>query len=592
MRLLDSWWLDVKLGVRMLVKFPGLTFAGVIGIAVAVAIAAGGVSVVQVNMLPASLPLDESARIVSIDLWDSRANSVEPRVLHEIPAWREGLKTVQDLGAFQDLSLNLIESGVPPESVLVAAISASGLRVARVRPLLGRLLNDADERAVLIGEEVWRNRFGSSAAILGRTIQLGAGSYEIAGVMPNGFGFPVHHRFWVPLRAASVSEPLTGPAVAVFGRLAPGAAMEDAQAELAAALQRRAAERPGLYANLRPRVASYVLATLQMQGSDDMAGIVAMQGIVVGLLVLVCLNVAVLVYTRTAMRQAEIGLRTALGAPRSRIVFQLFLEALVLSAVAALAGVGIAAFALHRIAGATQHIAAELPFWISFRLSPAAVAYAGALSVLAAVIIGVVPGLQATGRELRSGPRIAGAVETGSRLGTIWSLLIIAQVGFAVALLPTAVASVVRNLPLTLAGPGFAAGEYLTARLDQFPERHTELMRQLAADPRISRATLSSSEPGDERPARIDTENAAGTVHEVKFNRVDVNFFEAFDVPVLAGRSFQPGDASAASGAVVVNEPLANELFGGNALGQRIRYAGETGGRWYEIVGVVKNFPG
>ncbi len=124
---------------------------------------------------------------------------------------------------------------------------------------------------------------------------------------------------------------------------------------------------------------------------------------------LVCLNVAILVYTRTAMRQAEISLRTALGASRGRIVAQLFIEALVLSAVAALAGVMIAALALRWIATATLPLASLLPFWVSFRLSTEAVLYAVVLSVFAAAIVGIVPALQATRRGLQTGFRITGA---------------------------------------------------------------------------------------------------------------------------------------------------------------------------------------
>ena len=120
---------------------------------------------------------------------------------------------------------------------------------------------------------------------------------------------------------------------------------------------------------------------------------------------LVCLNIAILVYTRTAMRQAEIGLRTALGASRSRIVTQLFIEAFVLSIVAALAGVAIAALGIRQIAAATLPIASEMPFWISLRLLPEAVLYAVVLSVFAAAIVGIVPALQATGRGLQNGLR-------------------------------------------------------------------------------------------------------------------------------------------------------------------------------------------
>jgi hypothetical protein len=281
---------------------------------------------------------------------------------------------------------------------------------------MGRYLEEGDERegapwVIVIGEDVWRNRFGSDPAILGRTIQLGAISYSIAGVMPKGFAFPVNHHFWVPLRAGlAPPEPLTGPDLRVFGRLGPGATLENAQAELSALGRRTALAFPKIYAPLRPQVMPYTYPFLGMHGTEDAAGLAAMQGLLVSLLVLVCLNVAILVYTRTAMRQAEIGMRTALGASRGRIVAQLFVEALVLAAAAAMAGVAIAEFVLRQVAGATLHIASELPFWLSFHLSPGAVLYAAALSVLAAAIVGIVPALQATRRGVQTGLRNIGAV--------------------------------------------------------------------------------------------------------------------------------------------------------------------------------------
>jgi len=179
--------------------------------------------------------------------------------------------------------------------------------LARVRPLMGRYLEEEDERegapaVVVIGENVWRNRFAGDPAILGRTIQLGATPHSIIGVMPKGFAFPINDHFWIPLRTGLAPEPRTGPDLMVFGRLAPGATLASAQAELAAIGQRTALAFPRIYAQLRPQVLPYA------RGTDDATGLLATQGLLVSLLVLVCLNVAILVYTRTAMRQAEIGM--------------------------------------------------------------------------------------------------------------------------------------------------------------------------------------------------------------------------------------------------------------------------------------------
>lgn len=405
--------------------------------------------------------------------------------------------------------------------------------------------------------------------------------------MPKGFAFPVNHHFWVPLRAnPAPALPLTGPGLSVFGRLAQGVALERAQAELAAIGQRTAAEFPGIYGQVLPRVAPYTFPVLKLDSPSDWAGIVVMQGLAVSLLVLVCLNVAILVYTRTAMRQAEIGLRTALGASRGRIVMQLFLEALILSFVASLAGVAIAAFALNQMTAATRHIAADLPFWISFELRPEGVLYAGALSVLAAAVAGAVPALRATRRQVRA----------GLRLGKTWTILIAGQAGFAVAVLPPSVLHAWDTARAALAGPGFAASEFLSARIGMesganlFPARQRELMRRLENEPQVSGVTFAMSEPGDEHGAGIETQIGVGRIHEVRFNRVDPGFFRTFEVPVLAGRGLDPPDTGAAT--VVVNQPLAQRLFGGNALGQRIRYVGDgDSAPWYEVAGIVSDFP-
>src|SRR5687767_12661458 len=295
-RALDSWWLDVKLGVRMLIKHPGLALVGGFGIAVAVAIAAGGFSVIYGNFLASSLPLEEGDRLVSIEIWDSAASNPERRILHDYQVWREELKSVQEIGAFRTVTPNLIAPGAQPESVRVASMSASGFRVARVRPLMGRYLVEDDERegapsVVVIGENAWRNRFAGDPAILGRTILLGATPHSIVGVMPEGFAFPVNHRFWVPLRAGSVPpEPLTGPDLMVFGRLAPGATLESAQAELATVGSRTALAFPKIYAQLRPQVMPYPNPFLGLHETRDVTGLHMMQGLVTLIHVLVCLN--------------------------------------------------------------------------------------------------------------------------------------------------------------------------------------------------------------------------------------------------------------------------------------------------------------
>jgi putative ABC transport system permease protein len=643
-------WMDIKLGLRMLVKYPGLTLVGVLGIAVAVAIAAGAFSV-GFTLLNPSLPLAEGDRIVAIQNWDTAANNADRRIAHDFMVWRDELRSIEGIGAFRQVSRNLIAPGAQPETVRVAEMSAAGFSIARVSPVMGRYFVADDEiegasPVVVIGYDAWQRRFAADSRMVGRAIQLGDVTYTVIGVMPEGFAFPIDHSYWIPLRLRSRQVPRSGASLYVFGRLRPGVTRALAQSELTIVGQRAAAALPATHARLRPQVVPYTYLFSYLADPANRLGLQVMQFLVAALLVVVCVNVAILVYARTATRQGEIAVRTALGASRGRIVGQLFLEALVLSGVAACAGLGIAAIALRRAEAALLQIAGTLPFWMDLKLSPGTVMYAVAMAVLAAAIVGGVPALKATGRLQTGLQNLSAGGGTRMRLGRTWTVLIVAQVAFAVALLPASAYTAWHSIRAGAADPGFAAEQFLTAQLVMertaapgtagdrpstggFPERHAELQRRLAAEPALSAATFALDVPGSEPTAWIEVDGlpmpahpsggnvAAGksTGHEAQFGLVDVDFFAVLDVPLLTGRTFQAGDTHAKANAVLVNRAFVQTLVeDGEALGRRVRYVGvSTGrsvgrrvrygtgrgapadhvelGRWYEIVGVVGDVP-
>jgi hypothetical protein len=228
--------LDLRLGARMLAKAPGLAVVGGLGIAVGVAISAG-VYVIYHSYFFSDVPLHEGDRIVSLVNFDSRRGGNDKQLLHDFGVWRRELRSVVDLGAFRTVQRNLIADTGAVEPITLAEMSAAGFRLARVAPLRGRTLVDQDERsgaapALVIGETVWRTRFEGDPAVIGRALRLSGVEHTIVGVMPEGFAFPVNHRYWVPLTAdPDGAAPGSGPALHVFGRLAPGATTGEAQAE-------------------------------------------------------------------------------------------------------------------------------------------------------------------------------------------------------------------------------------------------------------------------------------------------------------------------------------------------------------------------
>ena len=628
--------LDVRLGVRMLAKHPGLTVVGGLGMAVAIAVATSFFAVLYSYMLP-DLPLEEGDRVVGIENWDASISNNERPTLGDFFAWREELTSVEDLGAYRTIGRNLIVPGGAAEPVSAAEITASAFRVARVPPLLGRHLVEEDQRqgapsVVVIGYDAWQRSFRSDPAVVGREIRLGSAVHTVVGVMPEGFAFPMSHRFWVPLRVdASSLERGGGPEVTVFGRLAPGATLERARAELEAVGRRTAAAFPATHGQIRPRLLPY--PSLFMDGTTR-AEVHLAQLLISLLLVVVAVNVAVLVYARTASRRGEIAVRVALGATRRRIVTQLFAEALVLSAAAGLVGLALVRLALWRI-DASLAAMDGLPFWIRLGMSPGTVAYALALSLLGAAIVGVVPALQATGRGMQASLREVGGGGGGLRMGGTWTALIVAQVAFAVAVLPAAVHMGEDWLRFGFSEPGFAAEEYLMAdvALDRedaagadaeaersefagrLADRLAELERRLEAESGVAAVTYADAMPGSEPVAWIEVDGlpappgapfdyslAEGTRigHPVRTTRVGGDYFEAFGVRALGDPLPGPGGASASRGEVVVNRSFVQRILGGaDALGSRFRYVGRGGdapadlelGPWHEIVGVVEDFP-
>jgi putative ABC transport system permease protein len=636
-------WLDLKLGARMLVKYPALSIIGGLGMAVAMAIGAGVFGIMETSTNP-TLPLDDGDRVVVLENFDVAAREADRRLLHDFVEWRTGLRSVRDLGAYRAVGRNLIADGGRAQRIAVAEMTASGFRVARVAPLLGRYLDDGDERigaadVVVIGYDLWQSRFGGDRDVVGRTLQLGATRSTIVGVMPKGFAFPVNYTLWAPLRLDASAYPRgKSPDLTVFGRLVPGATLEQARAELAIVGRRTAAAHPGIYDRIQPQVLPYahhIHPFFQMDGPGSVIVAHIVQLVVSLLLVVICVNVAVLVYARTATCQGEIAVRTALGASRRRIIAQLFGEALVLSAASAAVGLSIAAYLLRQATTLLDRVTGGLPFWFQLRVSPATVLYTAALTVLGAVIIGVVPAVKATGRRLTFALRQIGG-GASPRLGRTWTVLIVAQVAITVAVLPAAITFSWKTARLAVAGPGFAANTLLTASLSmdaemppsaetaadqpqsapRFAERQEELMRRIEAEPDVAAVTFAQSFPGDESTVWVDIDGiappsdtttdepvAAGssTGHQVRFGRVGAGFFEAFQATIVAGRAFRTGDAGAGATAAMVNQTfVARVLGGGSALGRRFRYVGRARdtagdavelGRWYEIVGVVADLP-
>jgi predicted permease len=623
--------MDFKLGFRMLIRYPGLTLVGGLAIAFAIALGATAFQFVTLALSP-TLPLADSDRIVGVRLWHTASSSVEEQAAYDFATWRGTLTTIEDLGAFVTIERNLIAPDGQADLVQAAQISASAFRVARVPALLGRALADSDERAgappvLVIGHAVWQSRFAGDPGVIGTTARLGHAPMTIVGVMPAGFTVPVSHDVWLPLQLSLTDYGRRqGPAMNVFGRLAPGTTIAQAQSELAALGQRAAAESPDTHEHIRPQVLPYAQSILDLSSYASI-GLLSINGFVVLLLALVCGNVALLVFARAATRETEILLRTALGAGRGRIVMQLFAEALVLGGAAAILGLLATGSLLRwvfRMVEVELNNGGPLPFWFTDRLSSTTLIYTALMTVVGAAIAGVVPALKIT-RRLDASLRQITAGGGGVRFGGIWTAVIVMQVAITVAFPTVAFFTQRDGVQIRAVKVGFPAEEYLSVRLrmdatpvatpteatraefrQRFRDAHQELARRVASEPGVVGLTFADLLPRMYHSRRFVELDAGGAApmnarypgFPVSAAAVALDYFTALRTPLIAGRHFHSGDL-AGEGAVIVNQSFVNRVLQGrNPIGRRLRQlevdeAGEARsaerrvGPWLEIVGVV-----
>lgn len=614
-RWLAGWPMDLKLGVRMLARSPGLTVIAVL--ALATAIGAGAAYLEFVNdMVRPSLRFAGGDRIIGVRVWDAERS--EPQAISggDIAAWR-GAATVEDVGAYRPLRDHLTTGAgrVPPARSV--EINAAAFRLFPVTPLMGRPLQAGDEQpaaapVVVIGQDLWETHFDRDPAVVGRTVRIGPVVHTIVGVMRGEFAFPVNHNVWAPLKAQGSSgqrradDDKFGQA---FGRLKPGMSADAARAELTAMLP--AGDRQ-LRADVRPYVDSLLSAEASRASLE--AAVYSGNLVFVMLLAICGANIATLVFARTATREAEITVRTALGASRGRICAQLFAEALVLALVAAAVGLTLAGI-LGRWIGRIfiDATGQPLPFWRNEALSFTTIVYAIALAAFAALIVGVVPARKATGPQLQGRLREAGAAGSSLKFGGIWTGVIVTQVAVTVLFL-SAVASIGWT---TLRGRSdadvtFPRDHFLTAKMvleedaagsaaNGYQSAYSAVAARLRSEPGVMNVTYATEMPGTTfGQFRLDfatPEVAAGAIPHSsglwsRSAAVGPDYFDTVGAPLLAGRLFTGAEIEGNRPVAIVDETFVRLILGGrSAVGLMVREqpapAGGTPGPWHEIIGVV-----
>ncbi|HEX5108666.1 MAG TPA: FtsX-like permease family protein [Vicinamibacterales bacterium] len=611
---------DFKLGFRMLLKYPGLTLAGGLALAIAIGVGAGWYQVWG-NILSPTIPLPEGDRLVLVQTRNTLTNQPELRVAHDFLGWRRDLQTIEELGGYRTGISSLIVGTAPPMAIRSAEMTPGAFRTARVAPALGRGLQDADAMpgapaVVVLGYDLWQRSLSGRPDVVGLIAMLSGTPATVIGVMPEGFAYPYNQQAWAPLQLRASYGPLQGAPLSIIGRLAPGVTREEADAELRVLGERAASAFPDTHAQLRSRV-------MPLSGDDiNRSALLTTRNMPVLLVLLVaCMNVGTLIYARTATREGEIAVRSALGASRARIVGQLFVEALLLALVSAAIGLLTADRAIRFGLDLVSDRFNAAPFWSIRGLVFTTILYACGLAVAGAAMLSLLPALRATRTHLQSHLANLGAGGATLRFGRVWTGMMIAQVALAAIGIPvalTAADAVARTVSIR---NEFPSTDFVTAGIDLYrstdeaidapafqgrrAQVYAELERRLMQAPETVAVTFATYVPGASpeglaQPVDIEpTEGAPAFGATVSAPAVGPRFFETIGRPIVAGRDFQEGDRTGRARTVVVNEAFAR-LFQrntgqGSPIGARVRRRARASGQetapepWYQIVGVARD---
>ena len=618
---------DLKFACRQLLKNPGFTAVAVLTLALGIGANTALFSVVN-GVLLRPLPFHEHDRLVT--LWESSpAQGVDQQNVSppNFADWQAQSSAFEEMAFWTGPNdFNLVTQD-GPEKVRESYASSSLFRMLRVEPQLGRGFLAGEDRekgpqTAVISHRLWQERFGGNPEVVGQSLTVDTyyrRTYTIVGVMPPGFQFPGDTELWLP--AGWNGLPLNrrgGHWLNVLARLKPGVTLAQAKAEMNAIQARVAQQNPG--AGVASEV-SVVPLLQQTVGRNMRTALLVLWGVVVGVLLIACANVANLMLARAASRQKEIALRLALGAGRWRVMRQLLTESILLALLGGGVGTLLSYWGVKVFVAASP---ANVPRLAEVSLDGTALCFTVVTAVLTGIIFGLAPAWQFSradlNEKLKEGTRSASA---GTAAGRTRSLLVVAEVALAAVLLVGAGLMLQSFAKLLTTDRGFRAEHLLTVELDFSVAGFTSWVHPTETRPQVRLRELM------DRVRQLPGVESAGAAYRFlrKDNLPPVNWpFVIFGRPPLAegkrptaehgaitpgyirtlgmrllrGRDFTEADLLGAPGVALVNESFVRRFFPNEEpLGQHVTLEGTPGPLgatdvyglpvWSEIVGVVSD---
>jgi putative ABC transport system permease protein len=591
---------DLRFAFRTLLKSPGFTLMAVIAVALAIGANTAIFSVVN-SVLLERMPFDRPDRLAMV--WEQSPHTGKSNVVNPINflEWQARNQSFERIAATIEYDVSLTGDG-EPEVVDAMSISDGFFDILGVKPILGRWFTPQEDtrgndNVVIIGESLWRRRYGADPKVLGRKLLFNNTSVVIVGVMPAGFRFPqTKAEIWSPLAIDRARAIRSGRYLNTVARLRGGATLPTAQADMNVLASQLQKERP----DFDSKWGITVVGLRQQATGDVRTPLLILLGAVGLVLLIACANVANLLLMRAAGRGREIAVRAALGAGAIRILRQLLIESTLLACLGGAAGL---------LAGiwAIKILTAALPDTIAYanlktiQLDTSVFLFTLGLSLATGILFGIVPAFKATRIDVQSTLKDGGRGIAGGRSFTRGALVVV-EVALSMILLIGAGLLIRSFARLAAVDPGFDARHVLSMRLSEEGRFRGDDARMVAFNMQMLEHVRAV--PGVE---------AAGTSHFLPLGRIipgtsfwradqpppkhgeepvtDVlcvlpGYFAAMNIPLNRGRVFTDADRTGAPATVVINQTLARDFYPNeNPIGRHLFISWSLPD--YEIVGVV-----
>lgn len=590
---------DIRFGIRLLLKTPAFTAIAVLTLALGIGANTTIYSVVHTVLLR-ELPYPQSDQLVALS--ETRADGPDAIAYPNYVDWRAGQHTFGDVGVYRRDDFNLTGNG-EPERFSGLFVTASYFNVLGLRPTLGRTFNEIEDTTpgsnpLILGEHLWRTRFGSDPNVLGRKLSLNGIGYEVVGVAPNSLLSRRNTDLYAPFgfyanRPYMHNRSFHGEFYGV-GRLKSGVSIAQARADLQVVAHNLATRYPESNAG---RGVKLVPLRENLVG-EYRAMLLLLLSAVALVLLITCANVATLLLARATARRKEIALRVALGATRGRIVAQLLTESVVLSLLGGVVGLLMAFWSKNAIVALTPR---DVPAFQDIALDGGVLAFAVVITFIAGLAFGAIPAWKLSRTDLHSA--IKGSDTPLRQRSHTW--LVTGQIALACVLLTGAGVLVKSFRGLQKQPVGFDPAHLLTVGLklpgmkykDPYKREafFNQLLQQVETLPGVRAAAIGSNVPflgtgaADSFSVAGQPQPRPGEEPRAQIVTVSPDYFRTMGIPLLSGRSFSIEDALGKPEVVLIDETLAHRFFPNqNAIGQQLVDRGvDNPGVPASIIGVV-----